>query len=384
MSDKRLGDIIKNGNARTTINWLTWIPTPYNAVLFRELAFQECVELKVHYRVPMISSHPWESDFINSYSSRCYKHFMGIDWTLVKLAAFDKDSFFVVGGWDHPTAIFVICIRCFLKYKIALWTDTPNPDRKRRKIFSVLRRFWLAWVFRNVNAIMGTGEPALTTLYQMGAAKEKLVNLPYWIDLDLYKFAEKESLDHLETAHFRFISVGRLINRLKGHDIAIRSLKLAFSNSSHSFDYYLAGTGEDEDLLRELSANLGIEENVKFLGWLEPRELASYLSQSHFLIHPSPLHEPYGVAVLEGMAAGCVVMASDKTCAALDRIHNGENGFIHYANDITCLSDQIKSLIINPKKIREIGLRARKTAELWPVKRGIQIVTGILNKSQTA
>ena len=147
-----------------------------------------------------------------------------------------------------------------------------------------------------------------------------------------------------------------------------------------NFEYLIAGTGPDSEKLMELADQLGIGEKVKILGWVEPDELIKVLQNSDVLIHPSPVHEPYGVAVVEAMAAGLIVSASDATCAALDRIRHGVNGFIHRARNVDELSGQIVWIMKNPERIPAIKSDARKTAEQWRIETGVEIIKKILHK----
>jgi glycosyltransferase involved in cell wall biosynthesis len=220
---------------------------------------------------------------------------------------------------------------------------------------------------------MGTGQPGVDALKKMGAAEGKLVNFPYFIDVTLYAPPKKRSVpdSHLP---IRFISSGRLLNSHKGYDVALRALAEAGRMTGAPFEYYLAGTGSDGDALRRLADQLGISSQVKFLGWVEPDALIEQYDSAHVLIHPSPTHEPYGVAVLEAMAKGLPVLASDATCAALDRVKEGINGFIHPAGDATVLATQIAYFLEHPKKLAQMGQKARETAEEWPIERGIQII----------
>jgi glycosyltransferase involved in cell wall biosynthesis len=227
---------------------------------------------------------------------------------------------------------------------------------------------------------MGTGTPAIDALRKMGAAENKLVNFPYWIDTDVYN--SKPMMQSVRSNLFiRFVSSGRVINILKGHDLAIRGLAMAFKKVPEvNFEYFIAGTGPDSEKLMELSNKLGIGERVKILGWVEPNDLINVLQNSDVLIHPSPIHEPYGVAVIEAMAAGLIVLASDATCAALDRIKHGINGFIHSAKNLDELSAQIIWLFKHPERIPLIKSEARKTAEQWRIGKSVEIINKILRK----
>lgn len=172
----------------------------------------------------------------------------------------------------------------------------------------------------------------------------------------------------------RFISSGRLQNDRKGHDLALRAFALVAHKRGFNGEYLIAGTGPDETRLRELSQALGLEEQVRFLGWVEPDALADLYRSCHVLVHPSPVHDPFPNAVLEAMASGLAILGSDVSGSVLDRVEQGVNGLIHRAGDVTQLADHVEYLLANPEVVERMGQRARETALRWPVERGVEIV----------
>jgi glycosyltransferase involved in cell wall biosynthesis len=224
---------------------------------------------------------------------------------------------------------------------------------------------------------MGTGQQALNMLRSMGVPDDRLVDFPSWIDLDRYPPRKRfqEPVDR----PIRFISAGRVENSVKGHDLAVEALAHASSVSRQTFEYVIAGDGPDAGRVRNLAMKLGIGDHVTILGWLEPPALVNAMLGADLLIHPSPVHEPFGVAVIEAMAAGLGVLASDVTCAALDRVVRGVTGFIHRAGDVRELSDQILDTLENREKIGAMGAAARREAEAWPIDRGVEDIRRVLN-----
>lgn len=366
-----------SGGLPRRIHWLSWQPTPYNESLFRFLAQERAIDLMVHYRSEGVASHPWKSAMTQGYRTRFYRMFLGLDWRVASLAIQDRRAFYFVAGWDHPTSQLLLTLLRMLKRSYALWSDTPDLERRRAGLYSLLRSAWLRWVFAGATRIMGTGRPALQGLGKMGAAENQLVNFPYWIDLKSYEGKLRPNACD-EGRAMRFVSSGRIRNSLKGHDIAIRALALAAKNSEIPFEYYIAGAGPDEQSLTQLIQSLGLTDRVKILGWLEPDALRDLYRSADALIHPSPMHEPYGVVVIEAMAAGLVVLASDRTGAALDRIDHACNGFIHPAGNIAELARQIERILHDPRSIVEIGMRAQATAKLWPLDRAASIIIEML------
>jgi glycosyltransferase involved in cell wall biosynthesis len=220
---------------------------------------------------------------------------------------------------------------------------------------------------------MGTGQPGVMALKEMGVPQTKLVIFPFYLDLRAFTREIVPFPTDVGRA-VRFISSGRIENSLKGHDVALRALEMASRGSERSFEYYIAGAGPDAMELRKLCSRLGIEEYVRFLGWIEPDELRRLYLAADVLIHASPVHDPFPNAVLEGMAAGLPVLGSDVSGSVKDRVEHGINGFIHRAGDAHVLAEQIRFFLKNPDKIAEMGRKARQTAEQWPIDRGVQII----------
>ena len=67
----------------------------------------------------------------------------------------------------------------------------------------------------------------------------------------------------------------------------------------------LIGFAYDERHLLKAIRELGLEENVELLVNAERGALINRLLRAKALVHPAP-HEPFGIAVVEGMAAGCI------------------------------------------------------------------------------
>ncbi len=360
---------MKDERHRCEVRWLAWQPTPYNAYLFRQLERE--LRLTVHFRERVAASHPWVSSFTDGYDAEYYRTRFGVDWRVALSPLRDSRSFFVVAGWDHPTAWILLSTLRLLGRPFAIWSDTPSPIRKRG-IKAVARGVWLRWILRGATAAMGTGKGALEALHRLGAPRARLLNLPFFHDLELFR-------QHLATpGHpipLRLLSVARVENRRKGHDIAIRALAAARAEVPEmEVLYRIVGAGPDEEELRELVRGLGLGGIVEIVGWQEPDAVLRAYQASDMLLHPSPTHDPFPNAVLEAMAAGLVVMASDTSGSALDRVEHGHNGFLHRAGDVEALTAQLVHAFRHRRDLPAIGRRARATAETWPVERGVRII----------
>jgi glycosyltransferase involved in cell wall biosynthesis len=353
------------------LHWLAWQPTPYNNHLFEALARDPEIDFHAHFICPVVGSHPWEFEKL-PFEASYFQTASGIDVGLVRQAARDRDAVYVVAGWHDLTMQSVLTARAIRRLPVALWTDTP-AKQPRPRVKGFLRSGWLKWIFSRSDVVFGTGAPALAALQEMGCPRERLTSLPFFVPLP------SVTRDFVSPpSPLVFASSGRLWNEMKGHDLALAALAQAReATRREDFEYVIAGVGPDERNLRERAVTLELTDHVRFAGFMQPSDLAGLLSRAHVLLHPSRW-DPYPVAVLEAMAAGLVVLGSDASGSVQDRIRDGENGFVHHAGDDIALAANIAELLRNRARIGPMSAAAQRTAEEWPVSRGVAIVKDAL------
>lgn len=92
---------------------------------------------------------------------------------------------------------------------------------------------------------------------------------------------------------------------------------------------FVAGEGEDEDMLRRLCAQLGVADRVVFCGWVSPIEPFFRAMDINLL---SSVSETFPYSILEGICAGCATICSD-VGGMPELIDTGENGYIFPIGD---------------------------------------------------
>jgi glycosyltransferase involved in cell wall biosynthesis len=71
------------------------------------------------------------------------------------------------------------------------------------------------------------------------------------------------------------------------------------------------GGGPEDKAWRQLALDLGLAEQVRFVGPKRGEDLAALLNGHRVLVVPSLWNEPFGIVALEGLACGCVVVGSE-------------------------------------------------------------------------
>jgi glycosyltransferase involved in cell wall biosynthesis len=105
------------------------------------------------------------------------------------------------------------------------------------------------------------------------------------------------------------IFLGRLVSD-KGADLLLDALA-HLKNQGLTPTLTIVGKGPEEANLKAQAQQLGIHEQVEFVGTKVGEDLVHFLNAHHILVVPSRWQEPFGIVALEGIACGCVVVGSE-------------------------------------------------------------------------
>jgi glycosyltransferase involved in cell wall biosynthesis len=120
----------------------------------------------------------------------------------------------------------------------------------------------------------------------------------------------------------RILSIARLSHQ-KGLDIALPAVA-ALKQKGFQFRWYIIGVGPEEEKLKAMVQELGLDDRVFFLG--ERANPYPYLKQCDIYLQPSRF-EGKSIAVDEAMALCRPILLTDFSTAA-DQIDSGVNGLI--------------------------------------------------------
>jgi glycosyltransferase involved in cell wall biosynthesis len=123
------------------------------------------------------------------------------------------------------------------------------------------------------------------------------------------------------------VFAGRLIKD-KNVDVLIKAISL-IKRDIPDIKCIIIGDGPEKKKLMNLANELKVENNVKFVGFLENHDdVVAYMKSSKVFVLPST-REGFGIVALEANACGLpVVTVNHRMNAACDFINNGENGYI--------------------------------------------------------
>jgi phosphatidylinositol alpha-1,6-mannosyltransferase len=198
------------------------------------------------------------------------------------------------------------------------------------------------------------------------APKARVEFIPLAVD------AERFAPRHREAAKAKYGISGKqvlcTVSRIyayKGHDIVLRAIASLSAKERERLVYIVAGRGPYEAELRQLAADLGVESNVHWLGFVAEDDLSEVYSAADLFVlctRDSPEErsvEGFGLVFLEAQACGTPVVGT-RTGGIPAAIRDGEGGWLMDQDDCPRLTAIIRHLIHSPDLFCDAGRRARQ------------------------
>lgn len=165
---------------------------------------------------------------------------------------------------------------------------------------------------------------------------------------------EKEATTPNEVPTLLFC--GRLIQR-KGIDVLLRALPAVLAEKKVRL--VITGEGDRKAEWQALAANLGLEESVRFAGFVSDEELAELYQTSDLYVHPAIFDdkgdtEGLGVVLIEALAHKLPVVASG-VGGIVDVIQDEVTGLLVPEKDEAALSTAILRVLNDDELAQSLG-----------------------------
>ncbi|MGC2697739.1 MAG: glycosyltransferase family 4 protein [Candidatus Angelobacter sp.] len=138
----------------------------------------------------------------------------------------------------------------------------------------------------------------------------------------------------------------------------------------------------DGPLLEAVKAAAGANPSIQYLGRTTAQETLELMRNALFLVFPSGCYEGMPRTVIESLAVGTPVVASNIGASA-SMVVSGENGFHFAPGSISELRERVEWCARNLSQVRVLRAKARKAFEAsYTGKANIDILLAIYRKAQ--
>ena len=152
----------------------------------------------------------------------------------------------------------------------------------------------------------------------------------------------------------KFSAIGRL-SRQKDYPTMIRAFT-EFHKTHPEYRLEIFGSGEDEEELKRLAAELKVKDSVLFMG-LDKNAIERIADSTAFLL--SSIYEGMPNVLLEAMAIGLPCISTDCPFGPKELINDGVNGILVPVGDYMSLAAAMERVIIDKAAALSMGEKAR-------------------------
>ena len=171
-----------------------------------------------------------------------------------------------------------------------------------------------------------------------------------------------------DSGAMRFAYVGRFVTE-KGVRTLLEAARIV-ATTRVDFEVLLIGDGPLRSELQSVIDSTGLKDRVQVLGFLDQRRLQEALRNVPVVIMPTISEETAGLAALEQMSRGRLVIAS-----AIGGLKEAvvDAGLLFTPGNAAELADRMRSVLENPKLIDSLGKAAQlRASKMFEVNRMIR------------
>lgn len=225
-------------------------------------------------------------------------------------------------------------------------------------------------IFYSNASFMTVSNSTKQDLIAWGVSDKNINVVPNGFEDLAYKAYEKE-------AKKTVIYLGAL-SKDKGIEDALEIFKDLYSWNKE-INFWVVGKGEKFYLnyLKSKTKKLGLENIVKFFGFIDKKEKYKLLSKAHILINPS-IREGWGLVVIEAASVGTPTVAYN-VAGLKDSVVDGKTGLLSSPNPKDC-AGKIKNLFENKFLYDSLCKNSKQWSKKFSWKESVVQSLNILDK----
>ena len=264
----------------------------------------------------------------------------------------------IISNFSYVNAA-VLSAWLFRVKKNIVWSHTLT-DQLEASRFNIFRKSIFLKIASGIIVNSNKLKVDLETNYNINS--DKIYPIPFWSGLENDVVNRKK----IQIENVKIGVPGR-IEKVKNQQIVI-DLLLEYRRDLGKTKWNFAGSGNDEERLKDQIRKNKLENSIEFLGVLGIKEMRRFYNQMDVIILPSKF-ESFGLVLIEALSMNCPVLVSEKF-GALNYIDDEDflNRYTFNPHDVMDLKAKFDRLLLLPPEsnqyFKDIYLRFFKKEEI--------------------
>ncbi len=354
------------------ITVITQLTSPYQAELFNRVAVHGRCRLEVIYLTSRDRSRQWHRPRM----AHNYIILDQDDTTSHVMTSLHGSDLVVFNNYVSAFSLRALFARARTGKPWVFWGERPGFLQ-----LGIFGRWFRRLVLRSLKnssaPIWGIGEFGIEGYRKEFGDHRSYWNIPYFSELTRFHRTTPAGAAAKKKV---FLFSGSLKMR-KGADIVARAFAKVAANRT-DLHLIIMGEGLLEPLMRRSLSP--VADQVTWAGFQAWDALPEFFHQADILCAPS-LHDGWGLAVVEGLAAGLPVISTNRAGAALEFIRDGQNGWICPVNDVDAVERAMRTAAdLSPDQLAVMSAAASASVAEHTLEKGAQrFLEASLNAIQT-
>jgi len=334
---------------------ITLIPSPHLYEIHNTFAHHPEVELEIFYELRKSPRRDW-GEYIPDCKHTILKsrQLLGVS----SLVDFDlrcqlekTDADIVIIGTSPWSLNTWITKRWTQRHSIPYVVFSEPPNQTRSSLNRIVKKIIGERLLKDAVGFVGVTKKTCEIISKLYNFNKPHLVLPYYSDLKDFTSPPCRSFQNKIT---RFLFLGEITYN-KRLDLVINALKKV----QNPFELHVVGDGELREELEIQATNISYGK-VAFHGKVAYTEVHSVLANTDFLILPSN-YDGFGMVVVEALAAGVPVIASESVMSAVEFVENGKNGWLFKQGNVDELRNAIDLAINSKNHWPQMSINARES-----------------------
>jgi len=229
------------------------------------------------------------------------------------------------------------------------------------------------WALRGADAVVTNSEFTRQAVLAHGVVPERVVVILPGPGLTVATKNQLAAERRIEVDGKILLSVSRLVDRYKGHDMVLRALPLIRAKVPEAH-YVIVGHGWLKPYLERLASSLGVHNAVTFVGEADDDEVLAWYERCDLFIMASRESaasggaEGYGIVFIEANLHGKPAIGG-RSGGIPDAVLDGVTGLLVNPLDVGEIADAVVRLMNDPALASRLGAAGRRRALVdlsWP------------------